>query len=106
VRVLVTGAAGFIGFHAAARLLEAGHDVLGADNLNSYYDPKLKHARLAEIARRARTARGSWEFAPCGLERRGQSESLFARGRIDTVVHLAAQAGVRYSIENPHAYTS
>jgi len=105
MRALVTGAAGFIGYHTAVRLLDSGHDVVGADNLNSYYDPSLKRARLAELAQHSQRSRGSWEFVRCELEHRGQTEALFARGRFDVVVHLAAQAGVRYSLENPHAYT-
>jgi UDP-glucuronate 4-epimerase len=105
MRVLVTGAAGFIGYHTAARLLACGHDVVGADNLNSYYDPGLKRARLRELTEQSRASRGAYEFVRSDLEFRSEAEALFARGRFDVVVHLAAQAGVRYSLENPHAYT-
>jgi len=105
MRVLVTGAAGFIGYHTAARLLDYGHDVVGADNLNSYYDPRLKRARLAELAGHSLISPGTCEFVRCDLEQQVDAEALFAHGRFDVVVHLAAQAGVRYSLENPHAYT-
>ena len=100
MRILVTGAAGFIGYHTAARLLADGHSVIGADNFNAYYDPGLKHARLRRLQVHARL-----DFVRCDLENRAQAEALFRRAPIDVVVHLAAQAGVRYSLENPHAYT-
>jgi UDP-glucuronate 4-epimerase len=101
MRILVTGAAGFIGFHVATRLLaERGH-VVGLDNLNSYYDPVLKQARLAHLEEHPR-----FEFLLADITDRAAMESLFAREDFDLVIHLAAQAGVRYSVENPHAYTS
>lgn len=100
MNILVTGAAGFIGYHAAQRLLGQGRRVMGVDNLNSYYDPALKRARLARLAAHPR-----FEFAEMDLADRGAAESLFAPGRFDVVLHLAAQAGVRYSLQNPHAYT-
>src|SRR5436853_558160 len=98
MRILVTGAAGFIGYHTVAKLLDCGHDVLAADNLNSYYDPRLKRARLAQLTMKAAQSRGEYEFVRCDLERRKTTERLFTRGRIHVVVHLAAQAGVRYSL--------
>ena len=97
--VLVTGAAGFIGSHVSHRLLDRGETVVGLDNLNDYYDPTLKEARLARLAARER-----FTFARLDLSDRGGMERLFAGHRFDRVVHLAAQAGVRYSITNPHAY--
>jgi UDP-glucuronate 4-epimerase len=99
VKVLVTGAAGFIGFHVAKRLLERGDEVTGLDNLNDYYDPTLKHARLAQLSGHPR-----FTFAKLDLADRAGMEALFVKGDFARVVHLAAQAGVRYSIENPHAY--
>ena len=99
MRLLVTGAAGFIGFHTARRLLERGDDVVGLDNLNSYYDPGLKAARLALL----RSYPG-FRFVEADISDRGAVESLFHAERFQRVVHLAAQAGVRYSIINPHAY--
>ncbi len=99
MKVLVTGAAGFIGFHTAKLLLEHGHDVLGIDNLNAYYDPALKAARL-EILERA----GTFRFERVDITDRDSMQSLFAREKFARVVHLAAQAGVRYSLENPRAY--
>jgi UDP-glucuronate 4-epimerase len=97
--VLVTGAAGFIGYHVSMKLLSAGYDVIGLDNVNSYYDPVLKEARLAKLR-----ASKSFKFHRGDIsDKRGILE-LFAAERPDLVVHLAAQAGVRYSIENPQAY--
>ena len=97
--ILVTGAAGFIGFHVARRLLEGGRSVVGLDNLNAYYDPKLKEARLAELAKVP-----SFTFAKLDLADRAGMAALFAQHRFPFVVHLAAQAGVRYSLIDPHAY--
>jgi UDP-glucuronate 4-epimerase len=97
--ILVTGAAGFIGFHVARQLLGEGRDVVGLDNLNSYYDPKLKQARL-DVLR----PHSNFEFAHTDLADRGAMEVLFAKYAFPIVIHLAAQAGVRYSIENPHVY--
>ncbi|MGH8203466.1 MAG: SDR family NAD(P)-dependent oxidoreductase, partial [Steroidobacteraceae bacterium] len=99
MRVLVTGAAGFIGYHVAERLLARGDEVVGLDNLNPYYDPTLKLARLARLE-----ARPEFRFEKADLADRAAMESLFAGGKFRRVVHLAAQAGVRYSVENPHAY--
>ena len=98
-RILVTGAAGFIGYHLSRRLLESGMLVFGADSVNSYYDPSLKRARLGELARFDR-----FSFLEGDLADAHFSERLFAETKPDVVVHLAAQAGVRYSIENPRAY--
>ena len=97
--VLVTGAAGFIGFHVARQLLAEGRAVVGLDNLNSYYDPALKRARL-DILRGER----GFAFEQIDLADRASVERLFAQHRFARVVHLAAQAGVRYSIDHPHAY--
>ena len=99
MRVLVTGAAGFIGYHVAERLLARGDEVIGLDNLNPYYDPSLKQARLARLRPQSR-----FSFELLDLADRAGMEALFARAKIQRVVHLAAQAGVRYSIQNPHAY--
>ena len=96
---LVTGAAGFIGYHVARRLLEAGRPVVGIDNLNAYYDPKLKDARLAELAKLP-----GFAFVKLDLADRAGMSALFAEHRFPQVVHLAAQAGVRYSLIDPHAY--
>ena len=98
--VLVTGAAGFIGYHVAARYLDGGREVVGLDNLNDYYDVSLKEARLRKIE-----AADGFRFVKMDLTDRTGLEALFRKHRFETVVHLAAQAGVRYSLENPHAYT-
>jgi UDP-glucuronate 4-epimerase len=97
--ILVTGAAGFIGFHVAQRLLSTGSKVVGLDNLNDYYDPKLKEARLDILKRQS-----NFTFVKLNLADRDSVKSLFAQYRLPVVIHLAAQAGVRYSLQNPHAY--
>ena len=115
MKILVTGAAGFIGFYVARRLAERGDEVVGLDGLNDYYDPDLKFARLAEagIGAEAAEARGlvtasaklpGYRFVRMELEDREGIEALFSREKFDAVCHLAAQAGVRYSLTNPHAY--
>lgn len=97
--ILVTGAAGFIGFHLTRRLLADGHEIVGLDNLNDYYSPKLKRDRIAQLPKESR-----FDFVEADLADRGRVERLFAERRFQRVVNLAAQAGVRYSLENPHAY--
>jgi UDP-glucuronate 4-epimerase len=97
--ILVTGAAGFIGFHLCQALLRRGETVVGIDNLNSYYDPALKQGRLERLL-----PQGNFEFVRLDLADREGMADLFARVRPGRVVHLAAQAGVRYSLENPMAY--
>src|SRR5690554_1409948 len=127
MKILVTGSAGFIGFHLAQRLLERGDTVVGIDNINDYYDINLKYARLAEtgisrddIARSERhpeLVSGSLEnllvqsnkypnyrFAKIDLTDKDRIMQLFEQEKFDKVCNLAAQAGVRYSLENPHAY--
>lgn len=99
MKVLVTGAAGFIGFHVCRRLLERGDEVIGIDNLNAYYEVSLKQARLDEL-----TPFSRFHFILMDIVDRDAMAELFAREKFDRVVHLAAQAGVRYSLENPHAY--
>jgi UDP-glucuronate 4-epimerase len=97
--VLVTGAAGFIGFHAARQLLAQGHDVVGLDSLNDYYDPALKHSRLNILRENSR-----FSFVKADIADRPATAAFFAEHRFPVVIHLAAQAGVRASIDNPHAY--
>ncbi|WP_435926700.1 NAD-dependent epimerase [Dryocola sp. BD613] len=99
MKFLVTGAAGFIGFHVSERLLAAGHQVIGIDNLNDYYDVNLKLARLDLLK-----PHPQFRFEKMDLADRSAMEELFATQQFDRVIHLAAQAGVRYSIDNPHAY--
>ncbi len=98
-RILVTGAAGFIGYHLSRYLLARGDEVVGLDNLNDYYDVSLKHARLAQLKND-----GNFRFVEMDLADREGMARLFAEGAFDKVVNLAAQAGVRYSLKNPHAY--
>ncbi|HEP1062519.1 NAD-dependent epimerase [Klebsiella aerogenes] len=98
MKFLVTGAAGFIGFHVSQRLLEAGHAVIGIDNMNDYYDVNLKQARLDLLDYPL------FSFVKLDIADREGMAKLFAAEKFDRVVHLAAQAGVRYSLENPHAY--
>lgn len=99
MKILVTGAAGFIGMYTAKRLLELGHQVIGLDNLNSYYEPELKQYRLAQL-----TSFENFKFIQLDLADREGMAELFKIEQFDRVIHLAAQAGVRYSIENPFAY--
>jgi UDP-glucuronate 4-epimerase len=99
MKYLVTGAAGFIGFHVSKKLCEQGHQVVGIDNLNDYYDVSLKESRLAELA-----SLSSFSFIKMDLTSSQEILELFEQHKFDIVIHLAAQAGVRYSIENPNAY--
>jgi UDP-glucuronate 4-epimerase len=98
-RVLVTGAAGFIGFHVAQRLLAGGREVVGLDSVNDYYDPRLKEARLQILGREK-----GFSFVRMNLIDRAAMKALFAQHGFPFVIHLAAQAGVRHSLEHPHAY--
>jgi len=99
MRFLVTGVAGFIGYHVARRLLEQGEEVIGVDNVNDYYDVQLKEARLAQLEGRA-----GYRFIRLDLADRNGVAELFRTAKPQRVIHLAAQAGVRYSLKNPHAY--
>lgn len=99
MKILVTGAAGFIGARLSERLLERGDEIIGVDNLNDYYDVNLKYARLARIE-----SHSGFSFTKLDIEDRAAMEALFREHKPERVVHLAAQAGVRYSLENPHAY--
>lgn len=99
MKILVTGAAGFIGMHTAKRLLERGDEVVGIDNLNDYYEVSLKEARLAQLHDKPR-----FSFVKMDIANRKEIAQIFAAEKFDKVIHLAAQAGVRYSITNPHDY--
>ncbi|MFN9772185.1 MAG: SDR family NAD(P)-dependent oxidoreductase, partial [Burkholderiales bacterium] len=99
MKILVTGAAGFIGMHVSRRLIDAGVEVVGIDDLNDYYDPSLKRARLATL-----DGAPNFSFTKMDVADRPAMAALFEAGGFDRVVHLAAQAGVRYSLQNPHAY--
>ena len=98
-KILVTGAAGFIGFHVARMLLARGREVVGLDNLNDYYDPTLKQRRLEQLS-----PASGFRFVRMDLGDRAGMEQLFAREQFPVVIHLGAQAGVRYSLQNPYAY--
>ena len=102
MKILVTGTAGFIGFHLTLALLERNNEVVGVDSLNDYYDPALKKLRLDEIDMHPQSS--SFEFIKGDISDRDLMENLFSDNQFDVVVNLAAQAGVRYSLENPHAY--
>src|SRR6185437_15547193 len=99
MKVLVTGAAGFIGFHVAARLLDRGDEVVGVDNMNAYYEVALKEARLARLSQQP-----AFRFVRADIGDRAAMDDIFSGGRFDAIVNLAAQAGVRYSVDNPHVY--
>ena len=98
-KILVTGAAGFIGFHVSQELLNRGHAITGIDNLNDYYDVELKCARLAKLKNR-----GNFRFVKGGIENREMVEHIFREGAFDAAINLAAQPGVRYSLKNPYSY--
>ena len=102
MKILVTGAAGFIGAAVSQYLINRGDQVVGIDNINDYYDVNLKHARLDEI--KSSSAADLFSFIEMGVEERDKMAALFEEHKFDRVVHLAAQAGVRYSLENPNAY--
>lgn len=104
MKVLVTGVAGFIGYHVARRLLERGDEVVGVDSINDYYDPRLKRARLRLLAEASRSTNAGYHFIQGNLADRTVVDGCFADYTFDRVIHLAAQAGVRYSLENPRAY--
>ena len=99
--ILVTGAAGFIGFHLCKKLLEEGNEIVGIDNLNSYYDVDLKNSRLKELLK---ISNKNFHFYKNNIEDQNDMKKIFDEWNFDTILHLAAQAGVRYSIENPHSY--
>jgi UDP-glucuronate 4-epimerase len=100
MRILLTGGAGFIGFHAAGALLSNGHEVATLDNLNSYYDPALKKARLGQLVERS-----GFRFAQCDIADAGALNAAVGEGSYDVILHLAAQAGVRYGLIDPASYT-
>jgi UDP-glucuronate 4-epimerase len=102
MKALLTGVAGFIGYHVTIMLLERGDTVIGVDNLNDYYDVRLKEARLASI--QAQPNAKNFKFVKLDLVEQATTAKLFETEKPDSVIHLAAQAGVRYSLENPHAY--
>lgn len=98
-KILVTGAAGFVGMHLSKRLLEEKHTVIGYQNINDYYDVQLKRDRLALLE-----PYQNFAFIEAGLEEREALNNVFEDNKVDIIINLAAQAGVRYSLENPHAY--
>lgn len=99
MKILITGSSGFIGFHLSEKLLSMGHEIIGFDDMNDYYEPSLKEARLGKLLRH-----NCFKFYRDNLVDREKIQTLFSENQIDIVVNLAAQAGVRYSIENPYAY--
>lgn len=104
MKTLVTGSAGFIGYHVARRLIERGDAVVGFDVINDYYDPALKHARLAQLEALGKTQGADYTFIQADLADQTAVDTAFSTHQFDRVIHLAAQAGVRYSLENPRAY--
>ncbi|MGQ8974969.1 NAD-dependent epimerase [Acinetobacter schindleri] len=104
MKILVTGAAGFIGFHVSKKLLERGDDVVGFDNMNDYYDPALKQARVDLLTQTAEQQSRQFDFYHANLADKAAVDKCFQEHQFDRVIHLAAQAGVRYSLENPMSY--
>ena len=104
MKIIVTGAAGFIGFHCCLRLIKENFDVIGIDNINEYYDKNLKISRLNEIDKFNENKNGNWKFFKIDLEDEEKLFKIFSDFEPDIVLHLAAQAGVRYSIEQPKSY--
>src|SRR4051812_33765793 len=104
MKILVTGCAGFIGFHTVKQLLERGDVVVGFDVVNDYYDPHLKEARLAVLHNKASVSNAGYGLVRANLADKAAVNRCFAEHNFDRVIHLAAQAGVRYSLENPDAY--
>lgn len=104
MKILVTGNAGFIGYHVARTLLERGDEVVGFDNVNDYYDPALKEARLSQLRETATRTGTGYDFIRANLAEHSRVDECFEQHRFDRVIHLAAQAGVRYSLENPRSY--
>ena len=104
--IIVTGAAGFIGFHLCSSLLKSKEDIIGIDNFNSYYDPKLKQSRFLELQKLAVKYKKNFQIINCDLENKEDLNQIFSSTKAKKVVNLAAQAGVRYSIENPSAYVN
>ena len=102
MKVFVTGAAGFIGFHLTLALIDRDDEVIGIDNLNNYYDPALKNSRLDEINKHPNSS--NFKFIKADISNKELIEEIFDEHQFDVVVNLAAQAGVRYSLENPFAY--
>lgn len=105
MKILVTGAAGFIGFHTAMAILQRGDDIIGVDTVNDYYDVGIKEARIALIEQQAKSSKGSFDLHRINLADAKALNMCFEKHKPDYVINLAAQAGVRYSLENPHAYT-
>lgn len=106
MKILVTGAAGFIGFHTARKLIERGDHVVGVDVVNAYYDPALKERRLELLEEAALASNGSWSFVRANLADQDTISAVFAAHQFDRVIHLAAQAGVRHSLTHPHDYVA
>lgn len=104
MKVLVTGSAGFIGFHVSQKLIERGDEVIGIDNFNDYYDPELKEARNKRLVGLNNTKKGTFNIIRGNIADKVTVDKVFEDHSFDRVIHLAAQAGVRYSIENPHSY--
>ena len=104
--ILITGIAGFIGYHLAKKLIKTDHNLIGIDNMNSYYDPKLKEARINDILKSHKNTSKNLVFKKCDLHDNNSIENLFLEYRPKIVINMAAQAGVRYSIENPNSYVS